>query len=168
MSLRKTFFVICLTILVLCLAVGYWIPGQWIGAMLVILMGPAWLLARKYPDSGFPLVCLLGSVSFAVAGALIGAPPFLMMVGSTFALAVWDLLFLDAALGNQSALEQTRHYENNHLQSLMMALGFGLLGTVLGSFLKTRIPFIILMLLITFLLVALDRLWGYLKNIAKR
>ena len=167
MSLRKTFFIICLIISVLCLAAGYWIPGHWLGAMIAILIGPAWLLARKYPDSPLPLVCLLGSVGFAVVGRLIGAPPLLMIFGSAVALAVWDLLLLDSALGNNSSAEQTCHYENKHLQSLTLALGSGLLATLLGSFLKIQIPFIVLMLFITFILFALDRVWGYIKNTGK-
>lgn len=167
MSLRKTLFVICLILLVLCLAAGYGIARHWMGVMIVSLLGPAWWFARKYPGSQLSLVCLVVSVGLAVAGRLIGAPPVFMIFGSAVALAVWDLLFLDSALGNNSSAEQTRHYENKHLQSLTLALGSGLLGTLLGSFIKIQIPFIVLMLFITFILFALDRVWGYIKNTVK-
>ena len=167
MSLRKTLFVICLVISVLCLAAGYGIAGHWLGATLAILTGPAWLLARKYPRPQLPLVCLLVTVGFAVVGRLVGSPPFLMIFASAVALAVWDLLVLDSALGNTSSVEQTRRYETRHLQSLTLALGSGLLGTLLGSFLKIQMPFIVLMLLIAFSLFALDRVWGYIKNTGK-
>ena len=70
MALRKTFFVVCLVISVLCLAAGYGIAGQWIGAVMAIITGLAWLLARKYPASGLPLICLLASVCLAVVGQL--------------------------------------------------------------------------------------------------
>jgi hypothetical protein len=167
MSLRKTFLIICLITSVLCLAAGYGIAGRWIGAILAILMGPAWLLARHYPDSHLPLVCLLGSVALAVAGTLIGSPPLWMIFGSALALAGWDLLLLDSAAGNTSSAEQTRLYENKHLQSLTLALGSGLLAALLGRFLEFQIPFLLLMLLITFILFALDRIWGYIKNTGK-
>jgi hypothetical protein len=167
MPLRKTFFVICLIISVLCLAAGYWIVGQWIGGMIATLICPAWLLARKYPDSPLPLVCLLVSVGFAAAGTLIASPPLLMIFASALALAAWDLFYLNSALGNHSSTEGTRHYEKAHLQALALALCLGLPGTFLGSFLKIQIPFIVLMLLITFILFALDRIWGYIKNTAK-
>ena len=49
MALRKIFFVICLVVSMLCLAAGYGIAGQWIGAVIAIITGLAWLLARKYP-----------------------------------------------------------------------------------------------------------------------
>jgi hypothetical protein len=167
MSLRKTFFVICLIVSVLCLSAGYGIAGHWIGAIIAILLGPAWLLARKYSDSQLPLLCLLGSVGFAVVGRLIGAPSLWMIFGSAVALAVWDLLLLDSALGNDSSLEQTRHYENKHLQSLALALGSGLFATLLGSFLKIQMPFIVLMLFVIFILFSLDRVWGYIKKTGK-
>src|SRR5690242_12926307 len=59
MPLRKTLFIICLILSVLCLAAGYGIAGHWFGAMLAILTGPAWLLVRKYPRPQLPLVSLL-------------------------------------------------------------------------------------------------------------
>jgi hypothetical protein len=167
MPFRKTLFVICLILAVLCLAAGYGIAGQWMGAILAILMGPGWLLARKYPGSRLPLVCLLVTVGFAVVGRLVGSPPFLMIFASAVALAVWDLLLLDSALGNPSSGDQTRRYETRHLRSLTLALCSGLLGTLLGSFLKIQMPFLVWMLFIAFLLFGLDRVWGYIKNTGK-
>ncbi|HET9912685.1 MAG TPA: hypothetical protein VFQ13_12390 [Anaerolineales bacterium] len=167
MTLRKTFFFICLIASVLCTAAGYAIAGNWIGVILAILMGPIWLFTRKYPDSWLLLTCLLMSVGLAVAGRLIGASPLLMILGSGLALAVWDLLFLDTSLRRNSSGEQTRQYEYRHLQSLALALGSGLLITLLGRLLNLQIPFIILMLLIAFTLFALDRVWGYLRKTGK-
>ncbi len=167
MPLRKTLFVICLLTAVLCLATGYWIAGQWIGAILAILIGPAWWLAQKYPHSQLPLFCLVGSVGLAVAGRLIGSPPFLMIFASALALAGWDLVVLDSALGNHASGEQTRHYENRHLQSLMLALASGLLAALLGRFLTIQIPFLVWMLFIALILFALDRVWDYLKKTGK-
>ena len=141
--------------------------GQWIGSMIAILIGPAWLRARKYPDSQLPLACLFISVGLAVVGRLIGAPPLLMIFGSAVALAAWDLLLLDSSLENKSSVEQTRQYENKHLQSLTLALGSGLLTTLLGRLLNIQTPFIVLILMITFILFALDRIWGYMKKTGK-
>jgi hypothetical protein len=167
MSLRKIFFFLFLILSTLCLAAGYAIDRQWIGAMIAILAGLAWLLARKNPGSVLPHVCLLISVGLAVVGRLIGSPPFLMVSGSAVALAVWDLLLLDSSLGNNSSLEQTRQYENKHLQSLMLALGFGLLSILLGRAINLHTPFFVLMLFIIFILFALDRIWGYIKKTGK-
>jgi hypothetical protein len=164
MPLRKIWFVFCMMLSVFCLAVGYTITGQWIGALVAILMIPAWLLARKHPLTWLPFICLLASVCLAVIGKLTGAPPFLMIFGSGVALAVWDLLFLDSALGSNSSGEQTRQYENKHLQSLTLALGFGLSVAFLGRLFNLHIPFLVLMLFIAFILFGLDRVWTYIKK----
>jgi hypothetical protein len=163
-SIRKTFFVVCLILSVLCLAAGYGSAGQWMGAIVAILMGPAWYLARKYPDSPLPFLCLSGSVGLAIVGKLIGSSSLWMIFGSAAALAVWDLLFLDSALEKYSSMERTRQYENKHLQALMLALGSALLATVFGRWVNIQIPFIVLILFLAFLLFALDRVWGYIKK----
>ena len=164
MALRKTLFVICLVVSMLCLAVGYGIAGQWIGAVIAIITGLAWLLARRYPTSWLPLMCLSASICLAVVGRLTGSPPLLMICGSGFALAVWDLLFLDDALGSNSSGEQTRQYESKHLQSLALALGSGLLVAFLGRLLNLQIPFVLLMLFIALVIFGLDRIWGHIKK----
>jgi hypothetical protein len=167
MSLRNSFFVICLIILVFCLTIGYWIIGQRIGAVISILMGPAWLFARKYPASQLPLVCLLASVGLAAIGALTGAPPLWMIFGSTVALAVWDLLLLISALGNNASGEPIRRYQNEHIRSLSLALGFGLCAALLGHSINIQIPFIVSLFLVAFILFSLDRIWGYIKKTGK-
>ena len=161
---RKTFFVICLAVSVLCLTVGYVIVGGWIGAAIAIVTGFAWLLARKYPASGLLFVCLVTSVCLAVVGRLIGSPPLLMICGSGFALAVWDLIFLNEALGGNSLEEQTGQYERKHLQSLALALGFGLLMTFLGRMLNLHIPFVAAMLFVALIIFGLDRAYGYIRK----
>jgi hypothetical protein len=167
MSFRKIFFALCLIISVFCLAAGYSIVGQWIGVIIAILTGPAWLRARKYPASQMPFICLLLAVGLAVAGTLLGSPALLMIFASAMALAVWDLLLLDSALGNHSSAEQTRKYENRHLRSLLLALTSGLFAAWLGHSLNFQIPFFLLLLLVALMVFALDRIWGALKKTAK-
>jgi hypothetical protein len=163
-SLRKVFFITCMIFSVFCLTAGYAVAGQWIGTVAAILMIPAWLFARKHSGTWLPYICLLASVSLAVIGKLTGAIPILMIFGSGITLAVWDLLLLDAALGNNSSGEQTRQYENKHLQSLALSLGFGLSMALLGRLLNFQIPFFVLLLFIVFTLFSLDRIWSYLKR----
>jgi hypothetical protein len=162
--LRKSFFVICLIVSMLCLAAGYGIAGKWIGTVIAIITGLAWLLARKYPDSGLPVICLVVSVCLAVAGRLMGSPPLLMICGSGFALAVWDLVFLDKALGRVSSGIQTRQYERKHLQSLALALGTGLFVAFLGRLLNFQIPFVIMLLLVVLAIYGLENIWSGIKK----
>src|SRR5512137_458259 len=141
MNLRRILFAVSLTISALCLAVGFGSVGQWIGALLAFLSGPAWLLARKFPKSGLPLICLLFSVCLAVIGNLDGCPPVFMICSSGFALATWDLLLLDNEMGSKPPEEQARRFENRHLQTLALALGAGLAAAVLGQGIRIQIPF---------------------------
>jgi hypothetical protein len=168
MAFRKIFFAACLVLSVLCLAAGYGVAGQWPGVVMAIITGLAWLLARKYSDSGLPLLCLLASVGMAVVGRLTGVTPLLMICGSGMALAVWDLLLLDVALESHSSGEQTRQYENKHLQSLVLALGSGLCVAFLGRFLTLQIPFALLILFIVLTVFGLDRVWSHIEKMVYR
>jgi len=85
-----------------------------------------------------------------------------------FALAAWDLLLLDGVLGANSSAEQVRRYENNHLQSLGLALGAGLLLAFLGGWLHLQIPFVVMMLFIALVLIGLDRVWRTIKKRSTR
>ena len=167
MALRKIFFIVCLVASVLCLAVGYGLVGQWFGVVMAIITGGAWVLARKYPTSQLPLICLLVSTCLAVIGQLTGAPPWLIICGSGSALALYDLLYLDVALGSNLSGEQTRQYENKHLQSLALALGSGLLVVFLGRLLlRLQVSFFGLVFLVILAVFGLDRVWGYIKKMA--
>ncbi len=168
MSFRKVLFVACLIILVAGLAAGYVFAGKWIGALPAIIMAPAWLLAQKNTDPWLPFICLLTSVVLAVAGRLAGATPLLMILCSALSLVVWDLTYLDATLRKNSFGALTRRFEHKHIQSLGLALGFGLLGVLLGRLINLRISFVVLMILIAFSLFAIDRTWGYIKGTKKR
>jgi len=59
---------------------------------------------------------------------------------------------------------QTRQYESKHLQSLVLALGSGLLMAFLGRFLNLQLPFVIVMLFIALVIFGLDRAYGYIKK----
>jgi hypothetical protein len=161
---RKIFFIICLVVSMLCLVAGYGIAGQWIGAVIAVITGLAWLPARKYPTSGLPLICLLASVCLAVVGQLSGASSLLMICGSGFALAVWDLASLDNALGRDSFGEQTRRYENKHLQALALALGSGLIVAFVGHLINFRIPFMLMVFFVALVIFGLERIWGAIKK----
>jgi hypothetical protein len=164
MSLRKIFFIICIVITALSLATGFEIAGKWILALIAVLLAPAWLFAQKYADTWLPFLCLLTSAGLAVVGILIGSSSLWMFLGSGFSLAVWDLLLFNAALGNNPSGEQTRLYEIKHIQSLALALSFGLLLVFLGRLFTIQIPFALLILFILSVLFGLDRTLGDIKK----
>jgi hypothetical protein len=169
MSLRKILFVICLVITAFSLAAGFATAGDRVLALLAVLLAPAWLIARKYADTWLSFFCLLASVGLAVAGILIGASSLWMFLGSGFSLAAWDLVLFNAAFENHPPGEQTRLYEMKHIQSLVLALGLGLLLLFLGRSFTFQIPFVVLILFITFVLFGLNRiLFRLTKNANKK
>ena len=165
---RKTFFTVILAASALCLAAGYGLAGQLIGVVAAVITGIAWLPARKYPNSGLPLLCFLAAVGSAVAGILTGAPALLMICGSGLALAAWDLLFLDVTLDCTLPGVQTRKYEYDHLRSVVMAVAAGLMVVLFGHFINLRIPFLVLALLVLLAVFSLNRIWGYIKRKDRR
>ena len=165
MTLRKTSFFACLALSMFCLAAGYAASGKWVGGALAVATGLAWLPARKYPASELPVLCLLSSVCLGAVGLLTtGSAPALMLSGTGFALATWDLLLLDDALKGSSSGGQTRRYENKHLQSLALALGIGLVAALGGHLLNFEIPFAVMMLCVLLLLLGLERGWSAIKK----
>jgi hypothetical protein len=168
MNPRNILLSVCLIVSTACLIAGYGLAGQWIGVVLAILSGLAWLPARKYQALWLPHLCLFASVGLAVSGQLTGASPVLMICGSGLALAVWDLIFLDSALGTNTSEEQTGRYENSHLHSLALALGSGLLAAFLGGWLNLRIPFVVMLLLVALILFGFERIWGTIKRRSAR
>lgn len=164
MSLRKPFFGICQVLFIFCMVIGYGIVGHWIGAVIAFLTGLAWLFARKYPSSRLSLICFLASVGLALTGLLTGSSPLLMISGSGFALATWDLILLDTALGSNMFGEQTKRYENRHLQLLGLTLGSGIFVAFIERFLHFQIPFALLVFFVGIAVFGLDRIWGYFKK----
>lgn len=161
---RKIFFALSLACLMFCLMAGYGLAGQWLGVALAIIIGLGWLTGLKYPWFWLPHTCLLVSVGLAVAGCLAGYSPVLMIIGSGAALAVWDVVLLDASLRHSSPATQTRRYETSHLQLLALAIGFGLAVVFLGRLLHIQVPFLAMIVFVALIAFGIDRVWGYLSK----
>jgi hypothetical protein len=164
MSLRKSIFAACLISSTFCFTAGFGMGRQWIGVIASIIVGALWLAARKYPSSWLPFICLLASQGLAIAGCLSRVFPLWMILGSGISLAVWDLTLLNAALGESAFAKQTQRYENKHIQSLMLAVGAGLLIASLGRFLHLQLPFVVLLLFVALFIFGMDRAWGFIKK----
>jgi len=165
MTLRKICFFASLIISVGCLAGGYALADQWVGALISLSASAAWMAARKYPAVISPSISLLASVCLAAAGLINGANPILMLSGASLALAAWDLSLLENnALKSGSADKQTGRSENKHLQTLAIALGSGLALALFGRLLSFKIPFILMLALAALLIFGLEQIWSALKK----
>jgi hypothetical protein len=87
-----------------------------------------------------------------------------MICGSGIALAVWDLLLLDAAFESNAARVHTRQYEKEHLRSLAFALCTGLFLVFVGRLVTLKIPFVLMVLCVVLVISALDRTFSQIKK----
>ena len=147
-----------------CLAVGYAMAGQWVALGAVLIAFLAWLAARQRQSTWLSLAALVISISLAAAGLLSGASPTFMIFSATLALASWDLVFLDHILAGSSSAQTVTLLEKKLYQSLVLALGLGLLAAVTGRMIRLQIPFGGVVLLAILALLSLDRLWRTLVN----
>jgi hypothetical protein len=158
MSLRRILGLLSLTLTALCLGIGFVTigPGAVFAAVLLTLL--VWLLAYKWPSTWLSTAALVLTVGLAAVGLLAGAVAYLMLLGVIFALANWDLAFLELVLAGNSSKTVTL-LEKKHYQSLALALGLTLLVTFTGRMIRFQIPFIGLMLLVALAIFGLGRVW---------
>jgi hypothetical protein len=116
------------------------------------------LFAYKWSFTWLPSAALVVSVSLAAVGLLAGAAPFLMLLGSTLALANWDLAFLNRILEGSLSTKAVTLLESKHYQSLALVLGLALLATITGRLIRFQIPFGGMILLVTLAFFSLGRL----------
>lgn len=164
-SIRKISFFLCLAILVISQISVYVLAGQWIGILSAIGLGFIWLFTRKHSDTWLPHICLAASIILTTTGTLTGSHFILSIISSGFSLAVWDLLLFDASLQKTTCADQTRRYENRHLQSLSLAVGLGIFAGIVGRSLHLQPPFILIVLMIVLALFGLDRVWILIKKL---
>ncbi|MBN1266903.1 MAG: hypothetical protein JXA25_15515 [Anaerolineales bacterium] len=162
--MRKTALILCLIIAALSPAAGFALAGIYTGVVPSLLAGLLWLPARKYPHSWMPSISLTVSTALAAAGVLNGLSFILMIIGAGAALAGWDLLLLNAELENTQPGEKTRQYESRHMQTLALAVIFGILAALPRYAGNLQIPFFVMIILIAIMLFALDRIWGFLNK----
>ena len=143
-----------------CLGLGWIGAGNLWLALAGIIPFVGMLLARKPSLAWLAPVSLLIFVGLAVLGVFLGASPVWMVVSVVAALAAWDLVNFERAIGKNSH----PHLEIRHLQVLFAALGLGLLAALAGRAVQFSLPFILMLALILLGLYSLDRLSHFLSQ----
>lgn len=164
MPLRKLLSLVFPTACVSCLAVGYAMAGQLAALAVVSIAFLAWLRARQHLSNWLFSAALMVTVSLAAAGLLVGAPPLLMILGATLALASWDLVRFDHTPASDSSATAITGLEKKHFESLALALGPSLLVAATGRMFRFQIPFGVMILLAIFAFFCLDRVWRMLTD----
>jgi hypothetical protein len=157
--LKLIFPIACLA----CLAVGLAGIGGWIVLWGVLLALPAWLASFKWGSGFFPTTGLVLSIGLAVAGLLMSATPFWMILGATFAFAGWDIVMFQNYQSGDSPAQGADPLEERHYRNLALALGLGLPVAVAGSMIRIQIPFGWMILLAAIALLGLEGLWRNLR-----
>lgn len=159
MSVRKILRFVCPLISATCLGIGYSKTALWINVVVVVLPLLAWLFAIKWSFGFLTSSVLVLSVCLAGAGVLIGAMPLWMILSAAFTLAGWDVILWNRTLPFHSLPTSLSLIEKKHYQSLVMALGLGLLVVVPGRLLRLHISFGWMVVLVIITLISLERMW---------
>jgi hypothetical protein len=143
----------------ICLTTGYGLIGRW---GLLAAVGLVWLAGMM--AAGWSVVVFVVLVGLAAVGIYEGAWPILMILGATLALASWDLANREDFVADGLPTEITARIEWRHHTYLALALGSGLLVSIIGQMVSFQLPFGILMLLAALVLLGVDQTWRLVKG----
>lgn len=160
--LRKILTLLCPILSSLCLVIGYQRSGIAAAAGVGLFTLLVWLAVRRWPAAWAVGLALALSTGASVFGVTTDGPAPWLMISAAFGLASWDLILLDVSLAGNcapvSGAKQAERLETAHYQSLALALGAGLLLSLVGRLIHFHIPFIFMLLLVALAYFSLDRL----------
>jgi hypothetical protein len=162
--IRRSLFLFFLTASTAGLATGYAMIDNWPAAGIAFLPGLAMLFHHRIASQWLPLSFLFSMIFLASVGVFLEAPAFLMILVSVFTLAAWDLANLERSMKGGESTQAARRFEGKHMRALALALGLGLVLAAGGLALSSRIPFIVMFLLVIVDLFCLDRAARYLTK----
>ncbi len=164
MPLRKILSLLSLTLLLLCMAIGYIIVGGGIAIATTLVALLVWLPNYKWPSAWLPAIALAVSTGLAAIGLCVGAMPALMLLAATLALAQWDLANLSQAQAGNIPNRGVALLEKKNFQSLALALGLALVAILTGRLIGFQIPFGGMILLVLLAFFAFGRFWRMLSS----
>jgi hypothetical protein len=133
---------------VTCLAAAYGTAGLWVPVCLMPLPGVLLLFHQRIHGGWAPPVFLALMMCASASGALAGAPALLLIPGSAFALAAWDLADFSRSVHSSGSRRTSAALARRHAASLVRAIGLGLLAACGGAFLSFPLPFVMLLFLV--------------------
>ena len=138
------------------LVIAYGIGNLWGWAILIAGLG---ILGGFGPSSlrvRFNRLWLLGFVIAAVNGILSGLPALLLLVAVLASLAYWDLEGFNQRLSRVDPSDATRSLEKSHIRRLLIALGLGLVASLIGLSIRTDLSIIWAILLGLVIVISLQ------------
>lgn len=151
MKSHSTLLKICLAISTVCLSAGYLSTGYWQVLFVFPTLAIIWLFVVKYSVFWSASIILIVYILLAAIGIFADLSLFLMLIGSTTALASWELMQFTQKKVEISLLKSNNLLEINHLKTLAMATSIGFVLVLISSGISLELPFIITSILILIL-----------------
>ncbi len=159
MEPKRPLFLICLAIAGLIPMVSFYLSGQWILALASLLPVGSMYFVFRSSHSICAHISLAGFTGLGMVGILLHMPIMVFAFATTAALASWDLV-----LEMQPEYPATANYERQHLLTLGMALGLGMLAAGSLVWIHLQIPFGGMLALGIILLVSLNQVLSYVQK----
>jgi len=152
-----------LAVSVACLAGAFLPYSGWLGLAVVGGMGLLQLAVWVRPVKGLASVNLVLYTVLAGVRVLEDSAPLALTIGITAALAYWELVQfrhkqrVGFPAGRAGSTEADPALSKNHLQSLGLSAGLGLLLVGIGWVVRLPLPFAVVMGLVLVMFLGLDR-----------
>lgn len=151
MKSHSTLLKICLAISTVCLSAGYLSTGYWQILFVFPTLALIWYFVVKYSVFWSASIFLVVYLLLAAIGIFVDLSRFLMLIASTTALASWELMQFNQKQVEISLLKSNDLLEKNHLKTLALATGTGLILVFISSGISLEIPLIVTSILVLIL-----------------
>lgn len=131
---------LCFLASVGCLLVGYWLAEFWYILLILFGMAILWFIIRNRSGLWPISMILVIYIALAVFGLLMNLSSYLMTIGCAAALASWDLVLFRKDTDADSHKQKDTLVERLHVRSLSIAIGSGLLLSVLVLNIHISLP----------------------------
>jgi hypothetical protein len=138
-------------------AIGYAQSARWLGALLCVLVGAAWIAGARGNLGWAAAAGFLLLVGFSGFGALTGVPPGWGLAGVVAALAGWDLSAFAGRLARAGRVVDEALLWRAHLRRLALTLCAGAVLGALPLLVRFELSFGWLLVLGVVAVVALSR-----------
>jgi hypothetical protein len=156
MEVKQRLFFICLAVAGLSLMVSFYLFHRLPLALAALFLVGCMLLARRRSQSWLAYFSLVGFTGISAVGIMLDIPLMPMVLASTAALAGWDLL-----LEMHAGFSSTEPNDRLHLKLLGIAVGLGLFGVGIGSWIQWRVPFVVMLIIVVIIFFSLNKFMNH-------
>jgi hypothetical protein len=165
MRLLDRYIWICQLACVTFFSVGFVLIGfSWQVVIGVIILLGLFIAGVQFNLKRMPSFLLFIAFIFAATGCYIGVHPYWMLLGLTASLASWDLQGFKEKFDHFERIENSTEIESGHIKYLGLVLFSGILIGAISLTIRIQIPFGIIILLGTIVIVAIFQVFRYIRK----